>query len=41
MDKFEEYELFTERTQRLSERLQNATQICLAVNTAIFTVFAF
>lgn len=41
MYKFEEYKLFTERTQRLSERRQLATQTYLAVSTAIFTILAF
>ena len=38
---FEEYRLFTEYVQRLSERRQLASQTYLAVNTAVFTVLAF
>jgi hypothetical protein len=41
VDKFEKYELFPERTQRLSERRQIPTQIYLTVVTATFAVFAF
>jgi hypothetical protein len=41
MDKFEEYKLFSERTERLSERRQAATQTYLAVNTAAFTILVF
>jgi len=41
MDKFDEYKLFAESTQYLSERRQNATQTYLSVNTVIFAVLAF
>lgn len=41
MANFEEYKLFTESTQYLSERRQAATSTHLVVNTAIFTVLAF
>ena len=41
MANFEEYKLFTESTQYLSERRQAATSTQLVVNTAIFTVLAF
>jgi hypothetical protein len=40
MDKFEEYKFFTERVQHRSERRQQASQIYLTVNTAIFGVIA-
>jgi hypothetical protein len=39
--KFEEYKLFSELVQRLSERRQTASQTSLAVNTAAFGVLAF
>lgn len=39
--KFEEYKLFSELVQRLSERRQTASQTYLAVNTAAFGVLAF
>jgi hypothetical protein len=39
--KFEEYKLFSELVQRLSERRQAASQTYLAVNTAAFGVLAF
>jgi hypothetical protein len=38
--RFEEYKLFLENTHSLSERRQRAAQTFLAVNTAIFGVFA-
>ncbi len=41
MNKFNEYKLFSERVQRLSERRQTASQTYLTVNTAIFGVLAF
>lgn len=41
MANFEEYKLFTESTQYLSDRRQAATSTHLMVNTAIFTVLAF
>lgn len=41
MTNFEEYKLFSERVQRLSERRQIASQTYLTVNTLIFGVFAF
>ena len=40
MDKFDEYKFFTERVQYRSQRRQQATQIYLTVNTAIFGVLA-
>ena len=40
MDKFEEYKLFSDRTLQHSQRRQNASQIYLTVNTAIFSVMA-
>ncbi len=40
MDKFDEYKFFTERTQHRSERRQQASQIYLTVNTAIFGLIA-
>ena len=36
--KFEEYKLFSELVQRLSERRQTASQTYLTVNTAAFGV---
>lgn len=41
MDKSKEYILFSERTQRLSERRQTTSQTYLTVNTAISGVLAF
>ena len=41
MDKFREYDLFSQRVLSLSERRQTASQTYLAVNTAIFGVLAF
>ncbi len=41
MQTIEEYKLFSEATQKLSERRQAATQTYLTVNTAIFGVLAF
>ena len=41
MGLFEEYTLFVDHTQRLSERRQNATQTFLTINTGIFTILAF
>jgi hypothetical protein len=41
MDKFEEYKLLIDRTEKLSERRQTASQIYLTVNTVIFGAFAF
>jgi hypothetical protein len=38
---FDEYKLFVENTQHLSERRQTATQTFMAVNTATFAVLAF
>lgn len=40
MDKFEEYKFFTERVQYRSQRRQQASQIYLTVNTAIFGIIA-
>jgi hypothetical protein len=40
MDKFDEYKYFTERAQHRSERRQQASQIYLTVNTAIFGLIA-
>lgn len=40
MDKFDEYKFFTERVQHRSERRQQASQIYLTVNTAIFGLIA-
>lgn len=40
MDKFDEYKFFTERVQHRSERRQQASQIYLTVNTAIFGIIA-
>ena len=39
-DNFDEYKLFVESTQHLSERRQAATQTYLTVNTAIFAILA-
>jgi hypothetical protein len=41
MDVFEEYKLFVESTQFLTERRQAAAQTYLTINTAIFAVLAF
>ena len=41
MTNFEEYKLFADSTQYLSDRRQAATSTHLMVNTAIFTVLAF
>lgn len=41
MGLFEEYTLYVDHTQRLSERRQNATQTFLTINTGIFTIIAF
>ena len=41
MNNLKEYELFTNRTQRLSERRQSATQTYLTVSTAIFGILVF
>jgi hypothetical protein len=41
VEKFEEYRLFSEHVQRLSERRQAASQTYLTVNTAIVGVLAF
>lgn len=41
MGMFEEYTLYVDHTQRLSERRQNATQTFLTINTGIFTILAF
>jgi hypothetical protein len=41
LDRFKEYELFSKRTQRLSERRQVASQHYVAINTVIFGVLAF
>lgn len=41
MDKFDELKFLHERTQRLSERRQYASQTYLAINTAIFGALAF
>jgi len=40
MDKFDEYKFFTERVQHRSDRRQQASQIYLTVNTAIFGIIA-
>ncbi len=40
MDKFDEYKFFTERVQYRSQRRQQASQIYLTVNTAIFGIIA-
>ena len=39
--KFDEFEMFSEHVQRLSERRQSASQTYLTVNTAVFGVLAF
>jgi hypothetical protein len=39
--KFEEFQMFSEHVQRLSERRQSASQTYLTVNTAVFGVLAF
>jgi hypothetical protein len=41
MSRFEEYKLFSDRVQRLSERRQLTSQTYLAVNTAVLGVMAF
>lgn len=41
MPSFDEYKLFVEQTQKLSERRQKANEIYLAINTGIFTILAF
>ena len=41
VDKFEEFKLFSDHVQRLSERRQAASQTYLTVNTAVFGVLAF
>jgi hypothetical protein len=41
MDKFDELKFLHDRTQRLSERRQTASQTYLTVNTAIFGALAF
>ena len=41
MEVFEEYKLFVESTQFLTERRQTAAQTYLTLNTAIFAVLAF
>ena len=41
VSQFEEYKLFIQYTQQLSERRQAATQTFLTINTAIFSVLAF
>jgi hypothetical protein len=41
MDKFEEYKLLYQRTEKLSERRQTTSQIYLTINTAIFGAVAF
>jgi hypothetical protein len=40
MDKFEEYKLFAEDAQKLSERRQNTSKTYVTVNAAIFAVLA-
>lgn len=40
MDKFDEYKFFTERVQHRSQRRQQASQIYLTVNTAVFGIIA-
>lgn len=40
-NKFDEYKFFTESTEHLSERRQEATKTYLSVNTAIFVIIAF
>lgn len=39
--KFDEYKLFVENTQKLSERRQKANEVMLAINSATFTILAF
>ncbi|MBI5839713.1 MAG: hypothetical protein HZB19_06395 [Chloroflexi bacterium] len=41
MEKFDEYKLLYERTQKLSERRQTTSQTYLTINTAIFGAIAF
>ena len=41
MDRFAEYEFFSDGTQQLADRRQAATQVYLSVNTAIFALIAF
>jgi uncharacterized membrane protein len=41
LDKFKEYELFTAKAERMSDRRQTTTQMYLTVNTAILGVAAF
>lgn len=41
MEPYEEYKLFVENTQKLSERRQKANEVLLAINTSIFTILAF
>src|SRR5687767_11257125 len=41
MDRFEEYKLLYQRTEKLSERRQATSQIYLTINTAIFGAIAF
>lgn len=41
MDVFEEYKLFVESTQFLSERRQSGAQTYLTLNTALFAALAF
>lgn len=40
-EKFQEYRLFAESTQFLTERRQNATQVYVTVNTLIFAVLGY
>ena len=41
MEKFDEYKLLYERTEKYSERRQAASQTYLTINTAIFGAIAF
>jgi hypothetical protein len=41
MDKFDEYKFFAEATAELASRRQNATEVYLSVNTAVFALIAF
>jgi hypothetical protein len=41
MDRFEEYKLLYQRTEKLSERRQATSQTYLTINTAIFGAIAF
>ena len=41
MEKYDEYKLLYQRTEKLSERRQATSQIYLTINTAIFGAIAF